>query len=137
MFTTDTSAPLDTTARSVLQRDAFPAAVSAAIAATPQQPVDLSDPIWTIHHVAQALHLSVDPAREFTYTAGFPAPRDGFSRHLWLRQEVLDWFEKLPAGERRATSTATRAHQEAARDRRVREARAPRSRLGYTARSPR
>lgn len=65
--------------------------------------VDLSAPIWTIDHVAAALHLSTDRAREYTYS---PAPRAGFGRNLWLRQDVLDWFEGLPPGQRRATTTA-------------------------------
>jgi hypothetical protein len=74
--------------------------------------LDLSVPIWTIDHVAAALHLSVDTAREHTYTAGFPAPRGGFARHLWLREEVLAWFAALPArpaGTPRPTGTGTAA----------------------------
>jgi hypothetical protein len=62
--------------------------------------IDLSIPIWTIEHVAAAFHLSVDAAREYTYRADFPRPRAGFSRNLWTRQEVLDWFAIL----RRANS---------------------------------
>jgi hypothetical protein len=58
--------------------------------------IDLSVPIWTIEHVAAAFHLSVDAAREYTYREDFPRPRDGFSRNLWTRQEVLDWFAGLP-----------------------------------------
>jgi hypothetical protein len=71
--------------------------------------IDLSVPIWTIEHVAAALHLSVDAAREYTYRTDFPRPRDGFARNLWTRQEVLDWFAGLPPKPRgRATvSTAT------------------------------
>jgi hypothetical protein len=57
--------------------------------------IDLSVPIWTIEHVAAAFHLSVDAAREYTYRTDFPRPRAGFSRHLWTRQEVLDWFAAL------------------------------------------
>jgi hypothetical protein len=57
--------------------------------------IDLSVPIWTIEHVAAACHLSVDAAREYTYRADFPRPRAGFSRNLWTRQEVLDWFAGL------------------------------------------
>jgi hypothetical protein len=57
--------------------------------------IDLSVPIWTIEHVAAAFHLSVDAAREYTYRADFPRPRAGFSRNLWTRQEVLDWFAGL------------------------------------------
>jgi hypothetical protein len=76
--------------------------------------IDLSVPIWTIEHVAAAFHLSVDAAREYTYREDFPRPRDGFSRNLWTRQEVLDWFAGLPpkprgrAGRGKGTpSTAT------------------------------
>lgn len=133
MSTTDTSAPLDTTALSVPDLEALAAAATPV--ATPV--VDLADPIWTIHHLARTLHLSVDRAREITYTAGFPAPRVGFSRNLWLRQEVLDWFAALPAGERRAAGTSTRVRREAVGERRVRDARAPRTRRSYTPRSPR
>ena len=57
--------------------------------------IDLSVPIWTIEHVAAAFHLSVDAAREYTYRKDFPRPRAGFSRNLWTRQEVLDWFTGL------------------------------------------
>lgn len=112
MSTTDASAPLVPTALSVPDSEAAPSSASTAAAVTPWLPVDLSDPIWTIHHVARALHLSVDRAREFTYTADFPAPRAGFSRNLWLRSEVLDWFDKLPTGERRTATTATRARRD-------------------------
>jgi hypothetical protein len=57
--------------------------------------IDLSVPIWTIEHVAAAFHLSVDAAREYTYREDFPRSRAGFSRNLWTRQEVLDWFAGL------------------------------------------
>jgi hypothetical protein len=59
--------------------------------------INLSDPVWTIGHVAAALHLTVDTAREYTYRAGFPAAKDGFGRNLWLREAVLAWFADLPA----------------------------------------
>jgi hypothetical protein len=67
--------------------------------------IDLSVPIWTIEHVAAALHLSVDAAREYTYRADFPASKAGFGRNLWLREAVLAWFADLPA---RAPSTKGR-----------------------------
>jgi hypothetical protein len=137
MSTTDTSAPLDTSVLSVLDPAVAPSSATTSAAGALALRVDLSAPIWTIHHVARALHLSVDRARELTYTAGFPAPRSGFSRNLWLRQDVLAWFEKLPAGERRTAGTATRVRREAAGERRLRDARSPRSRRGYTPRSPR
>ncbi len=70
--------------------------------------VDLSVPIWTIDHVAAALHLSVDTAREYTYLVDFPAPKAGFSRSLWLCEEVLDWFSRRP---NRPASGRHRAHQ--------------------------
>ena len=54
--------------------------------------IDLSVPIWTIEHVAAALgNLSMDAAREYTYTAAFPSAKAGFARNLWLREEVLAW----------------------------------------------
>lgn len=58
--------------------------------------IDLAVPIWTIDHVAAGLHLSVDAAREYTYRPDFPRPRAGFSKNLWTRTEVLDWFAGLP-----------------------------------------
>jgi hypothetical protein len=69
--------------------------------------IDLSVPIWTIEHVAAALRLSVDTAREYTYTPAFPAARAGFARHLWLREEVLAWFAALPAAEPRRAAAGT------------------------------
>jgi len=57
--------------------------------------INLSAPIWAIEHVAVALHLEVDTAREYTSSPTFPAPKAGFARHLWLREEVLDWFRDL------------------------------------------
>ena len=71
--------------------------------------VDLSVPIWTIEHVAAALHLSVDAAREYTHRPDFPRPRECFARNLWTRQEILDWFATLPPKPcgRATVSTAT------------------------------
>ena len=75
--------------------------------------IDLSVPIWTIEHVAAAFHLEVDTAREYTYRTDFPRPRAGFSRNLWTRQEVLDWFAGLPPRPRgragRGTGTVSTA----------------------------
>jgi hypothetical protein len=62
--------------------------------------IDLNAPIWAIDHLAEVLGMSVDRAREHTYSPGFPAPRAGFSRNLWLRDEVLAWFAGLPAADR-------------------------------------
>ncbi|WP_343921280.1 hypothetical protein [Nocardioides aestuarii] len=52
--------------------------------------IDLSVPIWTIDHVAAALHLEVDTAREYTY-----------------RDDVLTWFAALPTSRRAAGRTST------------------------------
>ncbi len=106
MTTTDTSAALDTTVPSTPGQasNSSPAIPAAEPTATVPVLVDLADPIWTIHHVAAGLHLSVDRAREYTSSPTFPAPRAGFGRHLWLRQRVLDWFEALPDGQARTTA---------------------------------
>jgi hypothetical protein len=55
--------------------------------------IDLSVPIWTIDHIATALHVSVDTAREYTYRADLPAPKAGV------------WFDALPPRARRAART--------------------------------
>jgi hypothetical protein len=101
----DTSAPLDTTVPSASHPATSRPAASPLRGATPAA-VDLAAPIWTIAHVAAGLHLSVDRAREYTSSPAFPAPRAGFGRHLWLRQQVLDWFEGLPAGQSHSTAAA-------------------------------
>jgi len=62
----------------------------------PGHNIDLQVPIWTIDHVAAALHTSVDTAREYTYRTDFPAPKAPFARNLWARAEVLAWFHRLP-----------------------------------------
>jgi hypothetical protein len=67
--------------------------------------IDLNAPIWGIDHLAAALGLSTDTAREKTYSATFPAPKAGFSSNLWLREDVLAWFAALPTADR---SRATR-----------------------------
>jgi hypothetical protein len=54
--------------------------------------IDLPAPIWGIEEIAAVLELEVDSAREYTYREDFPRPRDGFSRNLWTREKVLDWF---------------------------------------------
>lgn len=135
MSTTDTSAPLDTTVPSTFDPVTGSSFASPTGAPTPD-PVDLSDPIWTIHHLARALHLSVDRAREVTYSPTFPAPRAGFSRNLWRRAQVLDWFDALPAGERRSTTSATQVRREPDRDRRNGR-HATRTRRTYTPRGTR
>jgi hypothetical protein len=57
--------------------------------------IELSRPIWDINHVADALFVTIDRAREYTYRADFPAAKDGFAKNLWLREDVLDWFAGL------------------------------------------
>lgn len=68
--------------------------------------IDLQVPIWTIEHLAAALHASVDTAREYTYRADFPA-KAPFARNLWTREAVLAWFDQLPTRDRRSTKAAT------------------------------
>lgn len=68
---------------------------------------DLSDPIWTIDHVARAFHLSVDAAREHTYRDGFPRAKTGFAANLWLREEVMSWFTSLSGRSPEASTTRT------------------------------
>ena len=53
--------------------------------------INLSAPIWAIEHVAAALLLEVDTAREYTSSPTFPAPKAGFARHVWLR-EAPPWM---------------------------------------------
>ncbi|KAA1423554.1 hypothetical protein FE697_008120 [Mumia zhuanghuii] len=62
--------------------------------------IDLNAPIWGIHHLADALGLSADRAREHTYSPAFPAPKAGFASNLWLREDVLAWFAALPTTDR-------------------------------------
>ena len=69
--------------------------------------IDLQAPIWTIEHVAAALHASVDTAREYTYRTDSPAPKAPFARNLWTREEVLAWFDRLPTRDRRSTKAVT------------------------------
>lgn len=66
--------------------------------------INLQVPIWTIHHVAAAFHLSVDTAREYTYRSDFPAPKDSFAKNIWAAKEVLDWFDNLPTRSRSTRS---------------------------------
>ena len=87
MFLTDTSAPLDTAALAAPGRSAHSASATAPAVTVAAPPVDLADRIWRIQHVARALHLSVDRARELTYSLAFPAPGAGFSRNLWSRTD--------------------------------------------------
>lgn len=70
----------------------------------PVMTINLQAPIWDIHHVAEALLLSVDTAREHSRNPTFPRPKAGFAKNLWLREEVLAWFAALPS----ATETGQR-----------------------------
>lgn len=104
------SATVPTTTVPTVTRHAGIRAEGADPVTTPPAPVvDLAVPIWTIEHVAAALHLSVDRAREYTYLPSFPAPRAGFTRNLWARQGVLDWFQLLPSAGRRTVNSGTAA----------------------------
>jgi hypothetical protein len=58
--------------------------------------IDLHLPIWGIEHVAAALQLSIDNAREYTSSPGFAAGKKPFKRNLWVREDVLTWFAQLP-----------------------------------------
>ena len=61
---------------------------------------DLSDPIWTIAHIAAAFHVSIDRAREYTSRNDFPGARrlgESAGRLMWPRDEILAWFADLPA----------------------------------------
>ena len=69
--------------------------------------IDLQVPIWTIEHVAAALHASVDTAREYAYRTDFPAAKAPFARNLWARAEVLARFDQLPTRDRRSTRAVT------------------------------
>jgi hypothetical protein len=73
----------------------------------------LSDPVWTIQHLATCFHVSVDTAREYTYRGDFPGTHLLGARLLWDREEVLSWFRCLPsqtaADRRRETGPAVPA----------------------------
>ena len=71
--------------------------------------IDLNAPIWAIDHLAAALGVSIDTAREHTYSLTFPAARAGFSRNLWLREDVLTWFASLPAKDRDSSTRRNHA----------------------------
>jgi hypothetical protein len=55
----------------------------------------LSDPIWTIKHIAKAFNVTEDRARRHTYRPGFPRPKEGFDTHSYCREAVLAWFREL------------------------------------------
>jgi len=58
--------------------------------------IQLTDPIWTIEHVAAALRIGERAARDVIKRPGFPSPsRLGSgptSRLYWLAQDVLDYM---------------------------------------------
>ena len=72
----------------------------------------LSDPIWTVKHVAKAFNMTEDRARRHTYRPDFPRPKQGFDTNLYCREAVLAWFrdlDEIPATaamERRAREVA-------------------------------
>ncbi|MBO3084123.1 hypothetical protein [Cellulomonas fengjieae] len=64
-------------------------------------PIEPSDPIWTVEHLAAALRQGERATRTLTGDASFPA---GFrlndspnARRYWLREHVLDHFASLCA----------------------------------------
>lgn len=70
---------------------------------------DLTDPVWTIQHLAACFHVTVDTAREYTYRDDFPGSHLLGARLLWDREDVLSWFRDLPsqtAADRRRRETA-------------------------------
>jgi hypothetical protein len=75
-------------------------ASSLTLRTVPVMNIDLNSPIWTIEHVAAAFYVSSDRAHKHSYSPGLPAPRNGFSRNLWLREKVLAWFAGLPPADR-------------------------------------
>lgn len=58
---------------------------------------DLSSPVWTLGHFAQAFSISTRTAREYSRRHGLPAPRTIGGRDLlWLREEIVAWFVAQP-----------------------------------------
>lgn len=62
-------------------------------------PVELTDPVWTVEHLALALRQGERATRTLVTEPAFPA---GFrlndaptARRYWLRQQVLDHFASL------------------------------------------
>ena len=87
------------------------ATTSASSAIEIRRQPNLSDPIWTVEHVATCFGLSVDRTRDYTREEGFPAARrlaGDAGRLYWHRDAVLDWFLQLPIvtrQQRRRTTT--------------------------------
>lgn len=62
-------------------------------------PVELTDPVWTIEHVALALRLQLRATRTVIAAPGFPAPfrtpTGANARKYWIREDVLAHFAAL------------------------------------------
>ncbi len=58
---------------------------------------DLSSPMWTLGHIAQALSVTTRTARDYSRRHDFPAARTIGGRDLlWLRADIETWFAALP-----------------------------------------
>lgn len=68
---------------------------SDASAPAPTTP-DLTDPLYTIEHLARLFFLEVDTVREYTYREDFPEPIKIGRRWLWFPDTVLAWTRKQP-----------------------------------------
>jgi hypothetical protein len=83
-------------------------AVFLSFLTVPVMNIDLNTHIWAIDHVAAALFLSVDTAREHTYSHDFPKAKASFASNLWLREDVLAWFAARPTADQ---TVKGRAHK--------------------------
>ena len=52
---------------------------------------DLSDPLYTIEHLARLFFVELDTAREYTNRKEFSEPIKIGRRWLWVPEEVLAW----------------------------------------------
>jgi hypothetical protein len=72
----------------------------------PLPPVELTDPIWTVEHLALALRQGERATRTLVASAGFPAAfrlNDAPTARLyWLREHLLSHFASLSAPARPA-----------------------------------
>lgn len=57
--------------------------------------IELSVPIWTIHHLAAALFVSEDTAHEFTYRHDFPAAKAIFGDSTVRFKAAVDELVQL------------------------------------------
>jgi hypothetical protein len=117
-------------------------AVFLSFLTVPVMNIDLNAPIWAIDHIAVIFGVGVDRAHKLTRSHDFPAPRAGFSRNLWLREEVLAWFIGLPAADRSrsvrrkhgvAHTTAPALADKTTRPEKMPKPHMPRKRLGASA----